>query len=59
MDGVEVIISMVGFFIAIYLISRVAHFFNNVKNKMNDIEKKLDDLIAFNEKQTNNNDKST
>jgi predicted membrane channel-forming protein YqfA (hemolysin III family) len=35
----------IGFFIfALYLISRVAHFINNTKNRLNEIVKKIDDI---------------
>lgn len=43
-DVVEAIIGLIFFVLVIYLISRVAHFFNHTKNKLNEIERKLDEI---------------
>jgi hypothetical protein len=44
MGAVEAIINLIFFLLVIYLISRVAHFFNDMKNRLNEIEKKLDEI---------------
>ncbi|WP_168413101.1 hypothetical protein [Bacillus salacetis] len=33
--------------LAIYLISRVAHFFNNIYKRINDMDRKLDEIKEF------------
>lgn len=40
----DVILNLAFFFLIIYLISRVAHHFNNTKNKLNEMDKKIDEL---------------
>lgn len=44
MDAVEAIISLILFALVIYLISRVAHFFNSTATKLNELDKKLDEI---------------
>lgn len=41
---IESFINILVFILIIYLISRVAHFFSNTKAKINEIDKKLDEL---------------
>ena len=38
------IINLLFFVLVIYLISRVAHFFNHTKNRINEIDKKIDEI---------------
>lgn len=47
MDAVESIISLIFFVLVIYLISRVAHFFNDTKNRLNEIDKKIDEIKEY------------
>ncbi|MCM3439745.1 hypothetical protein ACUIJN_11390 [Metabacillus halosaccharovorans] len=44
MDAVGAILTIFFFVLVVYLISRVAHFFNDTKNRLNMIEKKLDEI---------------
>lgn len=47
MDAVGAIINLIFFALVIYLISRVAHFFSHTKNKLNEIEKKVDEIKEY------------
>lgn len=47
MDAVGSIISLIFFVLVIYLISRVAHFFNYTKNRLNEIDKKIDEITEY------------
>ncbi|WP_226529851.1 hypothetical protein [Metabacillus niabensis] len=44
MDAIGAILLILFFVLVVYLISRVAHFFNDTKNRLNMIEKKLDEI---------------
>ncbi|WP_216776165.1 hypothetical protein [Metabacillus halosaccharovorans] len=44
MDAVGAILTIFFLVLVVYLISRVAHFFNDAKNRLNMIEKKLDEI---------------
>ena len=44
MEAVGAILSIFFFILVVYLISRVAHFFNATKNRLNMIDKKLDEI---------------
>lgn len=43
-DPVAAIINIVYFVLIIYLISRVAHFMKNVTTKLNEIDRKVEEL---------------
>jgi hypothetical protein len=47
MDAVGAIINLIIFVFIIYLISRVAHFFNHTKNKLYEIDKKIDEIKEY------------
>ena len=47
MDAVGAIINLIFFALVIYLISRVAYFFSHTKNKLNEIEKKVDEIKEY------------
>lgn len=47
MDAVGTIINLIIFVFIIYLISRVAHFFNHTKDKLYEIDKKIDEIKAY------------
>jgi len=38
------ILSLIFLVFIVYLISRVAHFFNDTRNRLNDIDKKLEEI---------------
>lgn len=40
----EAILNLAFFALIIYLISRMTHHFNNTKNKLNEIDKKIDEI---------------
>ncbi|MCV9887967.1 hypothetical protein [Metabacillus halosaccharovorans] len=44
MDAVGAILTIFFFILVVYLISRVAHFFNDTEIRLNMIEKKLDEI---------------
>lgn len=44
MEAIGAIVNVILFIFIIYLISRVAHFFNNTRNKLNEIDTKLDEI---------------
>lgn len=44
MDAIGAIFNLAFFILIIYLISRVAHHFNNTKKKLNEMDKKIDEL---------------
>lgn len=43
-DASGAIMNILLLIVVFYLISRVAHFFKNTKNKLNEIDKKLDEM---------------
>ncbi|MDQ0229082.1 tetrahydromethanopterin S-methyltransferase subunit G [Metabacillus malikii] len=45
MDIFGTIINLLFFVLMIYLISRVAHFMNNTKIRLDEIERKLDEIL--------------
>jgi hypothetical protein len=47
MDAVGAIINLVIFVFIIYLISRVANFFNHTKNRLYEIDKKIDEIKEY------------
>ncbi|WML44388.1 hypothetical protein [Neobacillus sp. PS3-40] len=47
MDLMGAILNIVFFVLVVFLISRVAHYFNETKNSLNKIEKKLDEIKEF------------
>ncbi|MCJ8007175.1 hypothetical protein ACFFF5_06675 [Lederbergia wuyishanensis] len=46
-DAVGAMINIIFFVLVIYLISRVAHFFNYTKNRLNEIDKKIDEIKEY------------
>lgn len=44
MDAIDVLLNSAFFLLILYLISRMAHHFNNTKNKLNEVDKKLDEI---------------
>ncbi|MBW8351265.1 hypothetical protein K0H71_17740 [Bacillus sp. IITD106] len=46
-DVVGAIINIIFFVLVIYVISRVAHFFNHTKSKLNEIDKKIDEIKEY------------
>ena len=44
MDVVGAIINTIFFVLVVYLISRVAHYFNDTKNRLDNIDKKLEEI---------------
>ncbi|MDZ5472909.1 hypothetical protein SM124_14340 [Bacillus sp. 31A1R] len=53
MDAVSAIFNLIVVILVIYGVSRIAHYFNDTRKKLNEIDKKLDDL-----KELYNGDKS-
>jgi tRNA(Phe) wybutosine-synthesizing methylase Tyw3 len=47
MDLIGAILNIVFFVLVVFLISRVAHYFNETKNRLNRIEKKLDEIKEY------------
>ncbi|WP_198507813.1 hypothetical protein [Bacillus sp. FJAT-45037] len=47
MDIVGAFINLVFFLLIIYLISRVAHFMNYTKNRLNEIDKKVNEIKDY------------
>lgn len=44
MEAIGVVINIILFILAIYLLSRVAEFINQTKKKLNEMDKKLEDI---------------
>ena len=44
MDVLGAILNLAFFVLIVYLISRVAHYFSNTKKKLNEMDKKIDEL---------------
>ncbi|ADC52308.1 hypothetical protein BpOF4_21564 (plasmid) [Alkalihalophilus pseudofirmus OF4] len=44
MDVFGAILNIIFFLLVIYLISRVFHYFNDTKNRLNEIDKKLEEI---------------
>ncbi|MCC3359279.1 hypothetical protein [Bacillus sp. REN16] len=49
-DPISAVLNLVFFILIIYLISRVAHFMKNVTNKLNEIDKKIEEIKDSNVK---------
>ncbi|MEH7236838.1 hypothetical protein [Bacillus sp. JJ1562] len=43
-DPISAVLNLVFFVIIIYLISRVAHFMKNVTSKLNEIDRKIEEI---------------
>ncbi|MDR4889766.1 hypothetical protein RGU12_19925 [Fredinandcohnia sp. QZ13] len=43
-DPVSAVLNVVFFVLIIYLISRVAHFMKDVKSKLNEIDRKIEEI---------------
>lgn len=52
-DAVGAMINIIFFVLVIYLISRVAHFFNYTKNRLNEMDKKIDEIKEYISKKDN------
>ncbi len=44
MDPIGAVLNLVFFILIIYLISRVAHFMKNVTNKLNELDRKVEEI---------------